>query len=150
MVETRSQKLFSIPTGDAKMLKFGHESVAKNPKTGNTEYLRDFASNDIPAWWTKEWKDFGKVQIEIVKSRGRLGCFVVIRQETTLKELSRHFLSKDLKMKFHGHSDRSLTWMVPQDCVNGGTAIEESHLCVKFKTSDIADEFLSAFEENQS
>ena len=141
-------KKFSIGVTDARMKKFVPELTAKNPKTGRT-LERSAQKLPLPKWWPMEWKDFGKVSISIVDNRGGRGCYLVISQETTLKELSKHHIGADLKLQYHPSCDRSIMWKVPQDVVQNGTKIEESTILIKFKTTDLAEQFKAEFEKHQ-
>ena len=94
-----------------------------------------------------EWVDYGKVSVNIIEPHNAAN-YVAIRQVGTYKDLSKHLLTTGLQLRFHRHCDRSVIWRV-QDLVNGGTKIEDSTILIKFKSSELAQEFQSKFELHQ-
>jgi Ran-binding protein 1 len=96
----------------------------------------------------KSWCERGVGDAKILKHRESNRIRILMRQEKTLKILVNHFVDPRITLTPNSGNDRSWVW-VAFDFSNG-ESLEETTFAIRFKDSDIAAAFKTAFEDAQS
>ena len=91
-----------------------------------------------------EWKERGKGDVKLLKSKTTGKVRVLMRQEKTLKLCANHIVLPSLDLKPNAGSDRSWTWRCKD---YAGDAPEDQTFAIRFKDSDIAGAFKSKWDE---
>ena len=85
-----------------------------------------------------EWKERGKGDVKLLKSKSSGKVRALMRQEKTLKLCINHIVLPSLELKPNAGSDRSWTWRTKD---YAGDAPEDQTFAIRFKDSDTANAF---------
>jgi len=95
---------------------------------------------------SKQWKERGIGEMKILRHRTAGRFRIVMRREQVLKLCANHYITAAMKLVPMQTSETSLCW-VASDYSEG--EMQKEQLCVKFKTTDLAQKFRICFEECQ-
>ncbi|CAH0545652.1 unnamed protein product [Brassicogethes aeneus] len=92
----------------------------------------------------KEWKERGVGNVKILQHKESGKIRVLMRRDQVHKICANHFLTADMSMSPMANNDRAYIWAA-QDFTDGEMTVEK--FCIRFKTSEEAKKFHSAFED---
>lgn len=95
---------------------------------------------------TSQWKERGVGILKFLKNNSNGRLRVLMRREQVLKVCANHWITTTMNLKPLAGSDKAWIWMA-NDFSDGDAKLEQ--LAVKFKTTELADEFKERFEECQ-
>lgn len=94
----------------------------------------------------KTWKERGIGEVKLLRHKELGRSRLLMRQEKTMKVIANHAMDPRLVLEPNVGSDRSWVWSA-FDFAEG--ELKETVFAVRFKDSDIANEFKVKFEETQ-
>ncbi|KAK8894761.1 Ran-specific GTPase-activating protein [Tritrichomonas musculus] len=91
-----------------------------------------------------EWKERGVGLMKILQNKENKRCRILMRRNQTFRVCANHFILPFMELKPHTGNERAFIWSAT-DFADG----TESHdvLSVRFKTSEIAQDFKKAFDK---
>ncbi|KAM4730719.1 E3 SUMO-protein ligase RanBP2 [Anableps anableps] len=95
---------------------------------------------------TSQWKERGVGTLKFLKNNTNGRLRVLMRREQVLKVCANHWITTTMNLKPLSGSDKAWIWMA-NDFSDGDAKLEQ--LAVKFKTTELAEEFKEKFEECQ-
>ncbi|KAM6934517.1 LOW QUALITY PROTEIN: E3 SUMO-protein ligase RanBP2 [Xenentodon cancila] len=95
---------------------------------------------------TSQWKERGVGMLKFLKNGANGRLRVLMRREQVLKVCANHWITTTMNLKPLAGSDKAWIWMA-NDFSDGDAKLEQ--LAVKFKTTELAEEFKERFEECQ-
>ena len=119
-------------------------------KTGEEGYVDLFKNRaklfrfDFDA---KQWKERGVGDMRLSYNPDTSYCRVIMRRDTVLKLCANHPVMPDIELKPHGMSSTSWLWVSGADYSEGEPQMQQ--FAVRFKSKEIADEFMSVFQKCQ-
>lgn len=91
------------------------------------------------------WNERGIGDVKILKDKEDQTIRLLMRQEKTMKCIANFKVDPRIELKANAGTDRA--WMWHAYDFSGGEELELTKFSVKFRDSDIANEFKKAFEE---
>ncbi|WAR22408.1 RBP2-like protein [Mya arenaria] len=116
-------------------------------KTGEENEERMFCERAKLYRYDKEvnqWKERGIGDIKILKHNETGSVRILMRREQVLKLCANHKINSEMKLSQMASSDKAWVWNA-MDYAEG--SMKNEKFAVKFKSSDIADKFKTAFEK---
>nr|XP_054592033.1 E3 SUMO-protein ligase RanBP2 isoform X1 [Nothobranchius furzeri] len=93
-----------------------------------------------------QWKERGVGTLKLLKNNSNGRLRVLMRREQVLKVCANHWITTTMNLKPLAGSDKAWIWMA-NDFSDGDAKLEQ--LAVKFKTTELAEDFKHKFEECQ-
>lgn len=96
---------------------------------------------------SEQWKERGTGDVKILRHKENGKVRILMRQEKTLKICANHLLTPDIKFTPNQGTDRSWVWTC-QDFAD--LELKDEILAIRFKTAEIANNFLEKAKEGQA
>ena len=115
-------------------------------KTGEEgEEVIFFQRTKLFRFINKEWKERGLGELKILHNPGTGKYRIIMRRDVVKKLCCNHYITSDMTVKINAKNEKSCNWFTTADFSEGTP--EPEQLAAKFKTVEIAAEFVEKFQK---